>query len=254
MFNIFDIPDWSRVHNSCYYKDRRSNNMIITVGDSWTYGDSLGNTCVREGRDDPDHRLHHVYGNLISEELSADWINLALPGVSNRQMFIWLEQLLSRRAHGSQAVCVITLTESGRHEELTWLDPKLKTLQANLENMVDRTYAWIAQIKQRHPSIKFVVAHNFTDSRYTNQVQVCDQTWLEVMTNSKLQNGTHVVVSEHIAQLNYDYTYPDTPAVIDQALARIDILDKCKYCHSHDSRHPTEYGHELWANYLLSQI
>ena len=89
MFNVVDIPAWSRVHNPCHYQNRDSDSMIITVGDSWTYGDSLGKTCVREGLDDTQHRLAHVYGNLISQELGVDWINLALPGISNRQMFIW---------------------------------------------------------------------------------------------------------------------------------------------------------------------
>jgi len=254
MFNVVDIPAWSRVHNPCHYQNRDSDSMIITVGDSWTYGDSLGKTCVREGLDDTQHRLAHVYGNLISQELDVDWINLALPGISNRQMFIWLEQLLARHVHAKNTTCIITLTESGRHEELNWLDPNLTTLQANLENMVNKTYRWIDQIQKRYPAIKFIVAHNFSDSRSTDKVQVCNQTWLEVMTNNKIQNGTHVVVSEHIKQLNYNYTYSDTPDVIDRALARIDILDACKYCHKHDSRHPTEYGHELWANYLLNQL
>ena len=254
MFDIFTIPTWSQVRNPCHYQNRQSNSMIITVGDSWTYGDSLGKTCVREGRDDTEYRLQHVYGNLISKELDADWINLALPGISNRQMFIWLEQLLSRRVHTPNTICIITLTESGRHEELEWLDPKLATLQANLERMVDRTYAWIEQIQKRHLSIKFIVSHNFTDSRPTNRVRVCEQTWLEVLSNQKIQNKTHVVVSEHIKQLNYVHTYSDTPDVIDRAMARIGILDSCDYCHSHDSRHPDERGHKRWANYLLDQI
>jgi hypothetical protein len=254
MFDTFTIPSWSLVKNPCHYQNRNANRMIITVGDSWTYGDSLGATCVREGRDDTKHRLAHVYGNLISEELDADWINLALPGISNRMMFIWLEQLLARRMHSTDTTCVITLTESGRHEELQWLDRHLTTLQTNLENMVDRTYAWLAQIQARYPSVRFVVAHNFTDSRATNKIAVCPRTWLEIMLNEQIQNGTHVVVSEHIKQLNYDHTYSDTPAVIDRAINRIELLEKCKYCHRHDSRHPTEYGHELWANYLLSQL
>jgi len=254
MFDNFDIPAWSRVSNPCYYHSRNSTKMIITVGDSWTYGDSLGKTCVREGRDDVEYRLSHVYGNLISEELGADWINLALPGISNQQMFVWLEHLLGRHVHAPDTTCIITLTESGRHGELEWLDIKLKTLQANLENMVDRTYGWISQLQGRYSSINFLVAHNFTDGRSNNRIKICDQNWLEVMTNTAVQNSTHVVVSEHIQQLNYTHRYPDTPDVIDRALQRVTLLDSCKYCHKHDSRHPTEYGHELWANYLLGKI
>jgi hypothetical protein len=254
MFNtIVDIPKWSQVNNPYHYRCVNSEQLLITVGDSWTYGDSLGQTRVRDGRDDPEHRLSHVYGSLIAEELKADWINLALPGISNHMMCNWLAQLLSRHVHGKNTVCVITLTESGRHEEINWLKTDLNTLHDNLIAMVDRTYNDIEQLAKKYPSIKFVVAHNFTDGRPT-KLNMCDRNWLEVMTNSHIQNNTHIVVSEHIEQLNYHYTYPDTLSVIDQALARVEILDSCKYTYKQDSRHPTEYGHELWANYLLSQI
>jgi hypothetical protein len=253
MLDIIEIPKWSQVDNPCYYRSVNSEQLLITVGDSWTYGDSLGQTRVRDGRDDPEHRLSHVYGSLMAEEINADWINLALPGISNYMMCTWLTQLLSRHVHSRDTVCVITLTESGRHEEINWLKPELTTLHDNLIAMVNRTYNDIEQLEKKYPSIKFVVAHNFTDRRPT-KLNVCNRNWLEVMTNSCIQNNTHIVVSEHIKQLNYNYTYPDTPAVIDQALNRVDILDTCKYTYKEDSRHPTEYGHKLWANYLLSQI
>jgi hypothetical protein len=253
MFNIIDIPAWSQVNNACHYQSQNSDRMIITVGDSWTYGDSLGNTRVRDGIDDTDYRLAHVYGNLISQDLGADWINLALPGISNQRMFTWLEQLLSRRLHYANTTCIITLTESGRHEELNWLKQDLGSLQTNLERMLDNSYKWIGEIQKRYPSIKFVVTHSFTDSR-PSKLNVCQQTWLEVLTNSAIQNNTHVVVSEHIKQLNYNHTYTDTPDVIDRALERINLLDSCTYCYKHDSRHPNEQGHKLWAQYLLTQI
>jgi hypothetical protein len=253
MFDIADIPKWSKVGNPCYYRSIGGEQLVITVGDSWTYGDSLGQTRVREGRDDPEYRLSHVYGSLIAEELKADWINLSLPGISNQMMCGWLEHLLSRHVHGSNTVCIITLTESGRHDEITWLNAELKTLQHNLQTMLDRTYVNIEQMQKKYPSIKFIVAHNFSDSRPT-QLNMCDRNWLEVMTNSSIQNNTHIVVSEHIQQLNYSYTYPDTPDIIDQALQRVDILDACKYTYKEDSRHPTEYGHRLWADYLMSQL
>jgi lysophospholipase L1-like esterase len=251
---MFNIPAWSRVHNPYHYQSCDSTKLVITVGDSWTYGDSLGKTQVRNGIDDTEYRLAHVYGNLISKKLQADWINLALPGISNRQMFIWLEQLLSRHIYNSNTICIITLTESGRHDELDWLDPKVPTLQANLESMVDKTYTWISEMQKRHPAIKFVVAHNFSDSRITNRVSVTDCNWLEILINKQIQNGTHVVVSEHVKQLNYNHTYIDTPDIIDRAIARVNILDSCDYCYTQDSRHPNEEGHKLWANYLLRCI
>lgn len=246
---MFDVPAWSMICNPHYYKSRDSNQLIITVGDSWTYGDSLGKTRVRNGQDDTDYRLAHVYGNLLTEQLNTDWMNLALPGGSNYCMLNWLGQLLDRR-HNQTIVCIITLTEAGRHEEQRWAQGD--SLQTALKNIVYKEYSMIKELRLRFPKVTFKVAHNFTDS--IDGYGVLERTWLEVLTNQQLQDDTYIVVSDHIKQLNYDRTYPDTPEVIDRALRRIDILDACEYCCQEDSRHPLEQGHQLWADYLATQI
>jgi hypothetical protein len=248
----FEIPDWSLVKNPSHYQSRDSRHLLLTTGDSWTWGDSLGQTKVRLGLDDEQHRLEHVYGNLVSRELGHDWINLALPGISNFRILNWTSQLLNRKLPYKSIICIITLTESGRHEEQRQAKAQYN-LQTNLELMLDRTYAEIQQLIQRYPQIKFLIAHNFTDARAT-RFKMCEQTWIEVMLDQRIQNGTHIVVSEHIEQLNYDNRYADTADVIDRALKRIDLLDSCKYCNREDSRHPTELGHEQWARYLLNQL
>ena len=74
------------------------------------------------------------------------------------------------------------------------------------------------------------------------------------MLDQLIQNETHIVVSEHIKQLNYNYTYPDTLNVIDRAMERVKLLDLCIHCCKEDTRHPTETGHKIWANYLITQI
>lgn len=246
----FNVPEWSRVHNPYYYLDRNSRELVITVGDSWTYGDSLGKTKVRNGIDDTDHRLAHVYGNLLTAQLDTDWMNLALPGASNYCMLNWLGRLLDRKFNYSQITCVITLTETGRHEELRWAEGNL--LQPALRHMVIKTYSMVKELRLRFPRVIFKVAHNFTDS--VPGYDVIEQTWLEILTNQQIQDSTFIVMSDHIKQLNYDRTYPDTPDVIDRALKRIDILDACTHCYKEDSRHPTEQGHKLWADYLVTQL
>lgn len=251
MYNqLLSIPKWSRVQNPYHYLDRSSRDLVITVGDSWTYGDSLGRTKVRNGVDDTEYRLANVYGNLLTEQLGADWMNLALPGASNYCMLNWLGQLLDRKFNYAQVTCVITLTEAGRHEELRWAQGKL--LQPSLKNIVAKTYSMVKELRLRFPKVVFKVAHNFTDSITGHGV--IEKTWLEVLTNQQLQDDTFIVVGDHIKQLNYNYTYSDTPDVIDRALKRIDILDACAYCHKEDSRHPTEQGHKLWADYLVTQL
>lgn len=255
MYNkIFDVPDWSMVHNPFHYKSRDSENLLITVGDSWTYGDSLGKTRVRDGVDDTNYRLDHVYGNIITEQLGYDWMNLALPGASNFCMLNWLGRLLDRKYNYRNIACVITLTESGRHEELRWAE-KFVYLQPALEHMITKTYSMAGELQLRFPRVAFTLAHNFTDpvpGIYKNKI--IERTWLEVLTDQSVQNNTFIVVSDHIKQLNYNRVFSDTPDVIDKALQRIDLLDACAYCCKEDSRHPNETGHKLWAEYLLTQI
>jgi hypothetical protein len=74
------------------------------------------------------------------------------------------------------------------------------------------------------------------------------------MLDKQIQNGTHVVISEHIEQMNYEARFPDVLDIMNRAGSRIDLLDSCDYCFKEDSRHPNEMGHAMWADYLTTQI
>lgn len=247
-----DVPRWSKVDNPVNYRVNGTSALsLITVGDSWTYGDSLGKTKVREGNDDLDYRIEHIYGNIMSKELKCSWMNIALPGISNTLMINWLSKFLDECIDPNNTVCVITLTESGRHEDLRLIDRSLVKQQLVLENILSVTYSQITLLRLRFPNVKFVVAHNFTDG---DKEFACDKSWLEIMLDKTIQNGTHIVVSEHIEQMNYESRFPDVLDIMERAKNRIDLLDSCKYCYKEDSRHPNEEGHKLWAEYLLTQI
>jgi hypothetical protein len=225
--------------------------MLITAGDSWTYGDSLGNTKVREARDDVEYRTNHIYGAVMSRALGCSWTNLALPGASNSLIISWLDILLSNDWVYEDTTCVVTLTESGRHEDLQLIERSLGTQQRVLEKIVTHSYGEIDWLRLKHPKVNFIVAHNFTDSV---GVTALKDSWLEVMLNQPVQNGTHIVISEHIEQMNYDARFPDVLDIMDRAAARMDLLDSCEFCYKEDSRHPNEQGHWLWADYLLKHI
>jgi hypothetical protein len=189
----------------------------------------------------------------MSEELGASWFNLALPGGSNILMLDWLEDLLKCSLPYNEIVCVVTLTESGRHEELRMIDRTLVTQQNVLDDILNRTYYAIKIIAKRYPAVKFVVAHNFTDGN-NSTIDLTELSWLEVMLDQTVQNNTRIVVSDHIDQMNYDARFPDVFEIIDRANTRIDLLDACAFCNKEDSRHPTEVGHAMWSDYLLGQI
>lgn len=251
---MFKVPKWSMIDNPFSYQHVTDDMLLITVGDSWTYGDSLGNTKVRNGIDDTDYRLSHVYGHLMSKELNSSWVNLALPGGSNALMLSWLDTFLNNIILPyKEIVCVITLTESGRHEELQMIDRTLITQQEVLEDILANTYYDIKVLEKKHEKIKFVVGHNFTDGN-NSTIDLCNMTWLEAMLDKEIQNNTYIVVSDHIEQMNYERRFPDVFDIIDRAEARIDLLDSCVHCYKEDSRHPNETGHAIWADYLLDRL
>ena len=187
--------------------------------------------------------------------IDASWVNIALPGISNTRILNYLEEFLDKIYLDSdlQLITVVTLTESGRHEEIQQVEADIKSLQQGLDGVLQKTYQRINSLRSTYPRAKFLVGHNFTDA-VDYDCEILDRSWLEVMTDRSISNNTRVVVSEHIAQLNYQRRYNDTESIIDKALARVDVLDECCFTNKEDSRHPTQQGHDLWAQYLLGNL
>lgn len=106
-----------------WYHERtiNSDTLTIAVGDSWTWGDSLGKTTVEY--DDFDHRVNHIYGSLIAKKLNSDFINIGLPGRSNLYILTFLDQVLNSLTKPYKTIRVFfTLTESGRELENGFLE------------------------------------------------------------------------------------------------------------------------------------
>jgi hypothetical protein len=80
--NYFEIASPINSHykvatNTFDFINRQSDILLVTVGESWVYGSDL---C------DPNDnitRLELVFGNLVSKEMKADWLNLGQPGAGN---------------------------------------------------------------------------------------------------------------------------------------------------------------------------
>lgn len=106
-----------------WYYERANDSDVLTiaVGDSWTWGDSLGKTTPEY--DDFDHRVNHIYGNLIAKKLNSDFINIGLPGRSNLYILTFLDQVLNSLVKTYKTIRVFfTLTESGRELEYGFLE------------------------------------------------------------------------------------------------------------------------------------
>ena len=95
---------------------KNKNTLLITVGDSWTWGDSLGKINLNSGIiDDYEYRTTHIYGYHLSNLLDSDWVNIAVCGTDNinimHKAVSYIKNLTRLYDH---IQVVITLTESGR--------------------------------------------------------------------------------------------------------------------------------------------
>lgn len=72
-----------------FFINSNKNNLLITIGDSWTWGDSLGDLSV-------DYRSKHVYGRYLSKDLDCDWINYGWCGAGNNTILSVLDRLILR--------------------------------------------------------------------------------------------------------------------------------------------------------------
>lgn len=258
-------PAWSFL-NSCFDARLESHDtLLITVGDSWTWGDSLGKTKARDSQDDPEYRLNHVYGNLIARQLNADWINIAIPGESNSWMIDRAEKLLRSDIilEYKKVYLTLTLTEFGRKNDYFIFRDKADVIA--LDNIFG---VYNQEIEQRinrlilaNPNVKFLVGYNFVDPAITNNF--LPDTWLDLLYWDAT-GRCHIVLSEHIeilgnwleelTKINRTDILDFKLQLIERSLTRVNRLDNSPHNNSEDSRHPTERGHEIWAEYLLRHL
>lgn len=82
-FTIADITNsWHKIPTNTFnFISRNSDSLLVTVGDSWTWGSDIS-----EGNLNDNYRVDNVWGNQLSKLLKSDWLNLALCAQSNQWM------------------------------------------------------------------------------------------------------------------------------------------------------------------------
>lgn len=246
-----------------------SNNktLLITIGDSWTWGDEL----------DPEHRKNQCFGNILAKRKNSDWLNLSVPGLGNQYIGMLMQELsdmpwLIKYTHID---IIIVLTEIGRDFD-GWFDRDVdyaKWLRSNISQPEDYTefLAFInnrvcQQIIESHKKItnsRLLVATNFIDPVGFEDLSgsMVEKSWFDVL-EPNLEHPCYFVSSYIFQKLrgvldmewSLDSMIFDEWANLntDRALKRISILENSKMLFPR--RHPTVESHEIWADYLYQKI
>jgi hypothetical protein len=245
-------------------------NLVVTIGESWTWGDSLGNTR-HNVYDDREFRLDNVYGAHLARRLNADFLNIAKPGESN----LWITDHLNwakEHVHTlgyDKVYWFVTLTEVGREfngdrDHLRVYTDLLKNIQG-FNDFIDQLSMLIAQELSKHPDV--IIATNFVGNNYPDWLPVLQKTWVDIIAEYNKQPAPDlcfVVLSWVYERFSAVFEFnPD----LDRSTWLKQILEHMKKSdqvtnlllaspinYKKASKHPTPIGHEIWANYLFAQL
>ena len=259
-----NLKDWEEFYHDCSGKSR----LVITAGDSWTYGDYLG-----------EQRLEQVYGRLVSKQLDADWINIGSRGRSNSWILKILQFLAPRATYRYQEVVVIvTLTENGRDVEASYTFPfdyhglfsQTGDSPVFYDAVLDGAESyWMYQLQDIQKSgCRLIVGHNFAWHNLNTMpgIELLESNWIEKIADyqkrdrpikAKLVTGWIFDTMETIHKL-----VPASKTVFHQwALPYIDLANQVNsWLENSDlnnpgaSKHPVAQGHKIWADYILTNI
>jgi len=110
-----NISIWDEIPIYKNFKHEVNNDsdiLLITAGDSWTWGASL----------DPDKRIDQIYGTRLCHKLQCDFINIGLLGGDNLSIIQAVDFVINNLSKQyKQIYVVITLTELGRETRSSFL-------------------------------------------------------------------------------------------------------------------------------------
>jgi lysophospholipase L1-like esterase len=259
------------------FANNHKENLVICLGDSWTWGDSL-----------PD-RENEMYGRLLSDYLNADLINVGCPGWSNSWVLKNGEVILSSLRKNNQykkVYVIVTLTENARDIKTAksfdfakWVFDNRPKLTKDLYHLILETIEqhWSSQLQQlvdlSDDRFIFFVGQNFVWHTIYNKLSniprviITDVNWIEVLADA--QNLPRPIRTNIVTRFSFD-TFHDANTqmsttdltyfkdyclpLIAKAIEVNKWLDRSPMNYKKASKHPNAEGHKLWANHIFHQL
>lgn len=254
---------YKEITNTFDFVNRGSSTLVVTAGDSWTWGADLDN----------EFRLQQVYGNIVSHSLGADWLNLAQSGSSNFFIAERIEELgkIIPKLNYNKIYLICTFTEVGRgfnsHHDihinyLDWFDKNPIECAQDFDQLLDyinrdclnRIRAVVDQF-----DIELVLGTNFVDA-----VGITDDPVFLPMPWYQLLGCKNAVVSyassTGATRLNDVISFVPLDKSTLFKSWYIDLIDRSAHTDHMCAmpplfkNHPTAPGHIAWANYILQHI
>lgn len=265
------------------YVDRSSDTLLVTIGDSWTWGagiSDLNPDATNITAEQNDFRLNCLYGNIISKEKNWNWLNLGFYAMGNQWM---VDKVFEFRAllpllQFKEIIVMINFTSTGRwfytfHDSLTDYKTFFQTNRmADVDDYEDFLFGLnkkmlrdINMLTNSETRVKLLVGTNAIDHcgfDVLEEKNIIPLPWYRLLSKTNL-GGIFVDMDsiKSLANLENLLSNSDQKIAfqkwmmekIGQAEKQKTMLNTMDHV-AEDKAHPDYNGHRLWAEYILKEI
>jgi hypothetical protein len=271
-FSIADSTSSWHAHpnNTFDFVDRNSNTLVVTVGDSWTWGSDLS----PNNRDDQ-FRKQNTYGYVVAQQLNSDWLNLALCAQGN----FWIASMVDELAQiipvleydCIYVICTFTgalrwfNTRYDQHiDYIAWFRDTIKHIQD-----FDQLPAWRNQLcvdsvlksVRLFDHVTLKIGTNFLDATGFDSVersQLLPTPWYQLLglvdSGPVYTDMYYETVSQAVEFINKQHHTIFKQwllKIIEHAERRNNLLKDPLLFRNY---HPMALGHQIWAKYILENF
>lgn len=253
--------------------NKNKKTLLVTVGDSWTYGEGIEGINHRAHQWDIQVKINETYNGKLARLLDSDLWTFGCPGNTNSAIIAGLGRILkSIDRNKYDSVKVVVLLTSVDRENLDTLDDQhpIKLLRTNVGEKIT-PFEWFCRYEQiclnlindivisnADLNIDAVVTKNFNRFISTSnyEFRIIQKPWMEF--NAEWHGlALPVIYYTHPAFISDNLTNVVIQNDYDFLNQELDNWEKySKFFlinETHSSSHPNSLGHSLWTQYLITQ-
>lgn len=277
--------------NTEFLIQRGSDTLLIVVGESWTYGESLSGIGTGAGMFNIQEQLENCMGPRMAEVTGWDLYQFAVPGNCNLYMHLDLKRILKYVATlgYKQVKVVLQMTENSRelplrdsknvdgHSIKRWLNASAPDNPIDIVNWLEMYdeifYDSFQNLLNEFNAcpIEGVLWRNFTRPAGKTSSKKYNFKRIEptfITYTAKLVNHDHTPpmlmnaysFDQYIKNFKLNLTHPD--GVKEFLNGQMDLIEKLfNYIHGNKTvlnlayhhNHPSKTGHLVWAHHIVRE-
>ena len=253
-----------------YFLDNRSDTLLVTIGDSWTWGADLSDS------DDEDFRRKYVYGSQVANKLNFDLLNLGQRGSNNFWIALKCKELaeLIPTLHYKKTIVVCMFTEVGRGIN-SWYDKEFNFIDwYSGVNVKDDFYGLLKCVNEgvvddilklkNINNVELIFGTNMVDPIGMEKANILIDPWFRILADKfSIPQPPQTYIMHHIAVSPIQSTIDMIPSSKESMFLEwlVDLIDAARqsdYLFSNKElfkgHHPTVLGHNIMAEKIIEEI